>query len=122
MDYKILIAEDEDVMRSMLVDFLTDYGYEVMEAENGAVAWDLWNKNKFNLLITDISMPRLNGIDLLKKIKLVDKNFPVIVVTGVTIENAMNEALSFGADAFLAKPFKMKDLLVKINEISKAQN
>ena len=118
MDFKILIAEDEVAMRSMLVDFLSDCDYEVLEAENGQVAWELWNKNKCNLLITDINMPLLNGIDLLKKIKLVDKNFPVIVVTGVTIENARSEAVAFGADAFLAKPFKMKDLLVKINELS----
>ena len=118
MDFKILIAEDEIVMRSMLVDFLSDYGYDVLEAENGSMAWDLWNKNKCNLLVTDINMPVLNGIDLLKKIKMVDKNFPVIVVTGVTTENAKNEAITFGADAFLAKPFKIKDLLEKINAFS----
>jgi len=114
----LLIAEDEDVMRSMLVDYLEDVGYTILEAENGAVAWEMWSNNKCDLLITDINMPNLNGIELLKKIKATDRAFPVIVVTGVTTESLKKEAITYGADTLLAKPFKMKELIDKIVEIS----
>jgi len=114
----ILIAEDEEVMRSMLVDYLEDAGYTVHDAENGSLAWDLYTNNVCDLLITDINMPQLNGIDLLKKIKLNDRAFPVIVVTGVTTESLKKDAITFGADALLSKPFKMKDLIDIITELS----
>jgi DNA-binding response OmpR family regulator len=114
MIQKILIAEDDDAMRSMLVDYLEDIGYDIIEAENGEIAWSLWNKEKSDLLVTDINMPHLNGIELLKNIKSVDSSFPVIVVTGVTIDKAQDEAIAHGADFFLGKPFKMKELLEKI--------
>ena len=114
---KILIAEDEVVMRSMLSDYLQDFGYEIIEAENGAIAWEMWKKHKCDILVTDINMPDMNGIQLLQQIKEVDKAFPVIVVTGVAAETAKSQAIEFGADVFLAKPFKMKDLIENINKI-----
>jgi DNA-binding response OmpR family regulator len=117
MPKTILIAEDETVLRSMLADFLLDYGYEIIEAENGAIAWDLWKTSKCDLLITDINMPHLNGLDLLKKIKGENPDFPVIVVTGVTVEMVKNDATNLGAYCFLPKPFKMKELMLKINEV-----
>jgi DNA-binding response OmpR family regulator len=120
MIQKILIAEDDDAMRSMLVDYLEDIGYEVMGAENGEVAWQKWNLDKYDLLVTDINMPHLNGIELLKKVKTVDSSFPVIVVTGVTIDKAQDEAIFHGANYFLGKPFKMKELLEKIKILNES--
>jgi len=114
----ILIAEDEEVMRSMLVDYLEDAGYAVYNAENGKIAWDIYTNNECDLLITDINMPQLNGIELLKKIKQNDRAFPVIVVTGVTTESLKKEAITYGADALLSKPFKMKELIEIISELS----
>lgn len=111
MSFKILIAEDEKVMRHMLTDFLENFDYEIVQAENGLIAWKLWKEFDYNLLITDINMPVLNGIDLLKKIKAENDSFPVIVITGVSVESAKLNALNNGADAFLSKPFKMKSLL-----------
>jgi len=114
---KILIAEDEKVMRSMLADYLENFDYELFLAEDGAIAWELWNNNKCDLLISDINMPNMNGIDLLKNIKNVDKSFPVIIITGVNVEKAQEKAMENGADAFLIKPFKMKSLIEEMDKI-----
>jgi DNA-binding response OmpR family regulator len=114
---KILVAEDEMVLRVMLVDYLEELGFEVLEAEDGAIAFDLWTKEKCNLIITDINMPNLNGLELLKKVKETDPAFPVIVVTGVTMETAKSEANSSGANAFLSKPYSMVELNATINKI-----
>jgi DNA-binding response OmpR family regulator len=114
---KLLIAEDEDVLREMLSDFLIDAGFDVVQAENGEVAWDLWNQIKCDLLITDINMPKLNGTDLLKKIKAVDNNFPVIVCTGVTVDDAKETALSNGADGFFPKPCSMREIISLISKL-----
>ena len=114
---KILIAEDEKVMRQMLADYLENFDYELFLAEDGAIAWDLWNNNKCDLLISDINMPNMNGLELLKNIKSKDIDFPVIIITGVNVENAEGLALEGGADAFLTKPFKMKSLIDELNKI-----
>ncbi len=114
---KILISEDEDVMRSMLIDFLTMYDYEIIEAENGKIAWNLWQLEKPDLVISDVNMPVMSGIELLREIKKQDVNFPVIIITGVSIEKAKQEASEYHADAFLSKPFKMKELILCIQSL-----
>jgi len=114
---KILIAEDEKVMREMLVDYLSMFDYEIDQAENGKVAWEKWNQAKYNLVVSDINMPEMSGIDLLKNIKTADNTFPVILITGVTIEKARKSAEDYKADAFLSKPFKIKELLATIEEV-----
>ena len=115
---KILLAEDDKIMRSMLLDSLEHMGHTVHDAENGEIAWELWQKESYDLLITDINMPKLNGIDLLKKIRTKSTLFPVIVITGVYLESAENQALESGASALLYKPFKMKDLYEAINRFA----
>lgn len=114
---KILIAEDEKVMRYMLSDFLQNFNFEIIQAENGEIAWKLWNEIQCDLIITDINMPHMNGIELLKNIKKKQQDFPVIVITGVSVESAQANAIENGADAFLTKPFKMKTLVEIINSI-----
>jgi len=114
---KIIIAEDEKVMRSMLADFLESFDYELLLAEDGSVAWNLWNAHQCDLLISDVNMPNMSGIELLKKIKNVNQNFPVIIITGVNIEDAEGVAYENGANSFLIKPFKMKTLIDEINRI-----
>lgn len=116
---KILLAEDEEVMRSMLVDFMSMFDYEIIEAENGEQAWDMWNEDNFTVVISDINMPKMSGIDLLRKIKESSPDFPVILITGVSIDTAKKMAEKYKADAFLSKPFKMKRLLMTLQDVLK---
>ncbi|MDD3051085.1 MAG: response regulator [Candidatus Cloacimonetes bacterium] len=114
---KILLAEDEDVMRAMLVDFFTMFEYQIDEAENGRIAWDKWQEKDYQLVISDINMPEMSGVELLKKIKTEKPDFPVILITGVTVDKAKKSAEDNKANAFLSKPFKMKELLTIVQEL-----
>ena len=101
----------------MLTDFLTHFDYDVTGAEDGSIAWELWKADKYDILVTDINMPNMNGIELLKNIKNVNQKFPIIVITGVHLESIEMNATDQGADDFLIKPFKMKDLVQSINKV-----
>lgn len=113
---KILVAEDEKVMRYMIKDFLENYDFEVIQAENGLDAYVLWKNEKPDILLTDINMPKMNGIELLQRIKNTTPDFPVIVMTGVNIETSVNIANNNKANAILEKPFRMHDLVSIINK------
>ena len=114
---KILLAEDEKILRTMINDSLSHFNHEVDEAENGEIAWKLWNSNQYDLLITDINMPLLGGIDLLKRIREKDAYFPVIMMTGVFFESVDDQIKDSDVSALLLKPFKLKDLIQTIEKI-----
>ena len=114
---RILIAEDEKLFRIMLSDFIEQFDYEVVAAEDGAMAWDLFNKSEFDLVITDINMPNMNGIELLKRVRSVKPDLPLIVITGVSLESVHTSAKDYGASDLLIKPFKMKDLLGSVSRL-----
>lgn len=115
---KVLIAEDERVMRFMITDFLESFGYQVIQSDNGIDAYVLWKKEKPDILVTDINMPKMNGIDLLKKIKEKEPNFPVVLITGVTMEKVKCIVNENNADGFLTKPFKMKELINLLQKLT----
>jgi DNA-binding response OmpR family regulator len=102
---KILVADDEPAMIKMMVRRLVRQGYEPDQAEDGRAALEYIEKNKYDLFVTDIYMPGVTGLELLRQAKEVDPQTQVIVVTaGATLENAV-EALNSGAFAYLMKPF-----------------
>ncbi len=105
MEAKILVIDDELPMREMLLKFLTEAGYQVRLAENGNVGLDLFEKERFQLVITDLSMPGKDGMEVLRAIKEMEPNLPVILVTAyATIDTAV-EAIKIGAYDYLTKPF-----------------
>ena len=114
---RILIAEDDNILRNMLIDFLTHFDYDVTGAEDGSIAWGLWNAGEYDILVTDINMPNMNGIELLKNIKGANPDFPIIIITGVHLESAEMNASDYGAEGFLIKPFRMKELVQTIDNI-----
>ena len=101
----ILVADDEPAMMQMMVRRLKRLGYEPEEAEDGRAALACVEKTKYDLIVTDIYMPGVTGLELLRQAKETDPQTQVIVVTaGATLENAI-EALNSGAFAYLMKPF-----------------
>ena len=101
----ILVADDEPAMMQMMVRRLVRQGYEPDQAEDGRAALECIEKKKYDLIVTDIYMPGVTGLELLRQAKEADSQTQVIVVTaGATLENAI-EALNDGAFAYLMKPF-----------------
>jgi DNA-binding NtrC family response regulator len=107
---KILVVEDEAALRSMLVDLLDGLGYQVVEASDGVMGWELAQSEKPDLVVTDVSMPRMKGIDLLAHVKSTRPDVPVIVITGYASLKLAVEAVRLGAYSFLQKPFEIDEI------------
>jgi CheY-like chemotaxis protein len=114
---RILIAEDEEPTIDALVYILKREGYLVQGAENGRKALELLQKNKFQILITDIEMPEMNGIELLREIQ--DKNIEIatLVITGYGEKSLIKKLLRMGCDDFLDKPFSRDDVLQAVSRV-----
>ena len=108
--YRILVVEDDSEMRSLLTDELSAEGYEVVQAEDGAKAAVMVARDHFDLVITDVKMPKMGGIALLPVVKEVRPAVPVIVITAFGEGHTRVEAYEKGAVDYLSKPFKMQDL------------
>jgi two-component system response regulator AtoC len=113
---KILVVDDEVLMRNFLVEALKRKGLEAVSAENGDKALNLLRNQSFDLVITDMKMPGLTGMDVLKYVKEISPRTLVIVVTAFgTIENAV-EAMKNGAFHYLIKPFSLESLMANIEK------
>jgi len=107
---RILVADDDKNLRKVLVNELSEEPFDVHEADNGSKAIDLLEKNGFDVLVLDLNMPGINGIDVLKKIKALEIPVEVVVLTGnATVPTAI-EAMKLGAYDFLTKPFNLEEL------------
>jgi len=116
--YKLLLVED-NLELLMLMNQLLSSKYIVKTASNGKEAWNIINKEEIDIIISDVMMPVMDGIELTRKIKS-DSNFmhlPIILLTAKTQEEDRNNALEVGADSFVTKPFKLSDLELRINNI-----
>ena len=113
MAKKILIAEDSPTMRSLIVSTLSAMGdYEIFEAANGFEALRILPREKVDLVITDINMPDINGLELLNFVKGNQQyqKIPLIIVSTEGSEKDKQKGLSLGADAYLVKPFRPEQL------------
>ncbi|HDS09844.1 MAG TPA: response regulator, partial [Firmicutes bacterium] len=110
MKDKVLIIEDEKKMREVLQLYLEKKNYEVLLAEDGVVGVEMARKNDISCVVTDLKMPRMNGIDVLKNIKEINNDIPVIIITAFgTIDTAI-QAIKIGAYDYITKPFDIKEL------------
>ena len=109
---RILVADDEVIVRTLLTEVLTEEQYTVETAEDGKQAVDRLDDSSFDLVITDLVMPGLNGIEVLMAVKRIDKQIPVIIVTGYPSVNTAVRLVDLGADDYITKPFNVD--LIKI--------
>lgn len=116
---KILVVDDEKHIVELISYNLEREGYKVLKAHNGAEALELLYKEKVDLLILDIMMSNVNGLDVLKKVRTSTKiyNMPVIIVSAKNDEFDKILGIELGADDYLTKPFSIKELLARIKAI-----
>jgi DNA-binding response OmpR family regulator len=105
---RILLVEDEEAVRSLLKEVLEDEGYEIQEASNGNKALDSFARSSADLVLTDIVMPDMEGIEMIMKIRKSDPNVKIIVMSG---NDYLDLARMLGADCALRKPFSNQVLL-----------
>jgi DNA-binding response OmpR family regulator len=106
----ILCIEDEDGLREMIVQTLHYYFDRVHEASNGEEGYDLYQLHKPKIILCDIQMPKLNGIDLVKKIRKNDDETTIIMLTAYSSESYLLELINAGVDYYILKPLNLKKL------------
>ncbi len=107
---KILTVDDQMGIDSFFYEFFSVRNYEVLNAMSGKEAIEIVKKEKPSIVLLDVKMRGMDGIETLKKIKEIDKNIVVIMVTGVKDDDVINEALRLGADDYITKPLSLEYL------------
>lgn len=114
MNKRILIAEDEDVLRESLASLLEDEGYDVLHVSDGRQAYEIIINQPVDLVLSDMRMPEMDGLALLDHLKKASPQTPMIIMTAyATVDNAVS-AMRVGAWDYLLKPVQFDDLLIKI--------
>lgn len=116
---KILLVDDEKSVRDLIKRQLTGLGHNVLTAENGAAAWEVFSQEQFDLIVSDIKMPRMDGLELLRRVKTAKPGQDMIMITGFGELDSSLEALRRGASNYLVKPFKMEELALTVQRVEK---
>ena len=115
---KILICDDEVLIRDVIKEYLIMDNYEVMEASNGVEAIDAVNNNNIDLVVMDIMMPKMDGYQAIKEIKKI-KDVPFIVLSARSEEFDKLIGFDIGIDDYVTKPFSPKELIARIKAVTK---
>ena len=117
MAHKILVVDDEEIIRDSLYYILEKEGYQVDKAENGKIAYEKIIANHYDLVITDIEMPLMKGTELLEKIKTINFQTSVIIITAFGSLDTAISALRNGASDYILKPVEFDELLIKAKRL-----
>ncbi|KAF0235881.1 MAG: two-component system response regulatory [Prolixibacteraceae bacterium] len=121
-EVKILLVEDDETLRFIVKDNLNQHNYEVEVAENGEIALDLFNTKKFDLVLLDVMLPKIDGFQVAKSIRNSDEHIPIIFLTARSMTEDRIAGLTLGGDDYIPKPFSMEELLLKIKVFLKRRN
>ena len=120
MEYqKALIVDDNVPMADVLVEMLEVFDVDAITVQDGETALRSINEEPINLVITDLRMPKMSGVELLKSIKAQNPDLPVIVISGYSLSADDNHTVRDIADGFLSKPFKMEDIRALLDRLQK---
>ncbi|WP_353097669.1 response regulator transcription factor [Tissierella praeacuta] len=110
---KILVVEDENILREVIVDYLIDDGYQVLEAADGEKALELFQSDSIDLVILDIGLPKIDGWSVCRRIRK-NSNIPIIILTARSDEDDSILGYELGADDYLIKPYNPRVLMAKV--------
>lgn len=114
---KILVVDDEEILRMLITDTLEFEGYAVEEAEDGKEGYERIANEPFDLIILDYMMPHLTGMEVLEKIRPLDLQVPIIMLTAKAQQHDREMAHQLGAQYFMPKPFSPSELVALVNDI-----
>lgn len=114
---RILVADDEYEIRTLLTKLLSRSGYEVMAADDGDVALEMFSDHDFDIIVLDVKMPTIDGFSVCSKVRLLS-DVPIIMLTALNQVNYVVEALDkSGADEYITKPFNTRELVARIESV-----
>lgn len=114
---KVLIVDDDPVVRNLLGQIVGESGYTAEDAEDGLSALNKVERGSYDAVFTDLMMPRMGGIDLLRRLKDIDPDLPVIIITAFPTMETGVRALKEGAADFVTKPFRLRDIKLLLNKL-----
>jgi DNA-binding response OmpR family regulator len=114
---RILVVEDDAVIRELNAEVLICHGYQVADAEDGAAGWEALHADRFDLMITDHEMPRLSGVELVKKARSARMTLPIILATGRVPEQELERHPWLQLAATLRKPFSPDQLVKTVKRV-----
>lgn len=116
---KILVVEDDDRMAELICRGLEESGYVVTLRTNGSDGLSTAFRQRFDVVVTDVILPGLNGLELCKKLKQTDDSYPIIMLTALGTTDDKVDGFDAGADDYMVKPFEMRELTARINALLK---
>ncbi len=118
---KILIVEDEKRVADLLKAGLEESGYNATVAYDGAMGLRLFRSDRFQLIISDVILPQLNGFELVKEVRRTDPNVPILILTALGTTDDKLDGFDAGADDYMVKPFDLRELLARVRTLMKRQ-
>jgi two-component system, cell cycle response regulator len=119
---KILIVDDDEAVRSILAELVRIFGFNSETSSGGYDALNRVDKSPYDLIITDINMPDLNGLELIKRVKESHPEIDLIAITGFDMDYRYTDVIEMGASDFIVKPFENNELQAKINRVFREQD
>ncbi len=117
----ILIVEDEKRVADLLKVGLEESGYQTMVAYDGEMGLRLFRRHEFHLVISDVILPKMNGFELCKEIRQLDKRTPILMLTALGTADDKLEGFDSGADDYMVKPFDFRELVARVKALTKRQ-
>ncbi len=113
---KVLVVDDEELIRGLFKKILHKEGYAICTAANGVLAFEKIKKTDYDMLLLDLKMPKMGGMELLSRMKKLNKNPITIVVTGHGTTDTAKKAVKLGCFDYITKPFNVDDIIVVIKK------
>lgn len=117
MKHRILLVEDEATLAMIIADMLCREGFDVVRASNGEEGISRFKTTRADAVIADVMMPRMNGFEMVRRIRTIDNDVPVIFLTAKSSIDDIVEGFESGANDYLKKPFRMEELLVRLKAL-----
>ena len=115
--HKIMVVDDDPRLRDLLRRYLTENGFNVVVADNGAMMNKLWQRERYDALILDLMMPGEDGLSILRRLRGINDPTPIIMLTAKGEDVDRIVGLEMGADDYLSKPFNPRELLARLNAV-----
>ena len=115
---RVLLVEDNDAARKAMTDLLNNFFDNIITAEDGAVGLQKFKSGNFDLIVTDINMPNMNGLEMIKEMRKHNATIPIIILTAFQEPKYLLESIKYSIDAYIVKPINLEELQKTINKIS----
>jgi len=115
--FKVLVVEDDDMILKLISRYLAGSGFDVIQASDGHAGLSMFESQHIDIVITDIMMPRVDGFQMVKNIREINQDIPILMLTSLDSFSDKEKGFTSGSDDYLVKPIEMKELLLRVKSL-----